>query len=454
MKVRLRRSHIKGELSAMSSKSDVHRALICAAFSDDECLIRTNCISDDMAATMGCLNAVGADISYDEAEGGFLVRPLRGPVREGLIEADCGESGSTLRFLIPVFSAIAANVRFLGRGKLPERPVSVILSELRRHGAKVEGDKLPFTIAGRASSGEYELPGDVSSQFISGLLLSFPLMEGNSFLRLSTELQSAPYVDMTMDTMSRFGVRIKRKDRSFSYERGQALSKSSGPDVSENMEASIEALGAAPDEESLKLRTKGTGVFSGGYKSPGIYEADGDWSNAAFFLAANAVYGAEEIMLRGLRQDSIQGDKAIASILSELEGGGDVTMDASEVPDLVPIVACTMALFPGEHRIINAGRLRIKESDRLRAISEGLTGLGASVTELPEGLIINGRNELKGGATVSSFNDHRIAMALSIAALFCREEVLIDGAEAVNKSFPAFFTELKRLGADLEVIEA
>ena len=415
MKVRLRRSHIKGELSAMSSKSDVHRALICAAFSDDECLIRTNCISDDMAATMGCLNAVGADISYDEAEGGFLVRPLRGPVREGLIEADCGESGSTLRFLIPVFSAIAANVRFLGRGKLPERPVSVILSELRRHGAKVEGDKLPFTIAGRASSGEYELPGDVSSQFITGLLLSFPLMEGDSLLRLSTELQSAPYVDMTMDTMDRFGVRIKRKDRSFSFEKGQA---------------------------------------SSGYKSPGIYEADGDWSNAAFFLAANAIYGAEEIRLRGLRQDSIQGDKAIASILSELEGGGDVTMDASEVPDLVPIVACTMALFPGEHRIINAGRLRIKESDRLRAISEGLTGLGASVTELPEGLIINGRNELKGGATVSSFNDHRIAMALSIAALFCREEVLIDGAEAVNKSFPSFFTELRRLGADLEIIEA
>ena len=407
MDIRIYGSEPRGELRAMASKSDVHRALICAAFSDKETFIGSNADSSDMEATAGCLRAAGADIVYDSQRQGFVVRPIR---PSSSVMADCRESGSTLRFLIPVFAAAGLTASYLGQGRLPERPLGPILDELRAHGMDIEGDRLPLTIRGRLAAGSFSLPGDVSSQFITGLLLSFPLMKGASELRLTTELQSSAYVDMTMDTMRRFGAEIDRRDRRFLY-------------------------GGGP----------------GTYVSPGVYEADGDWSNAAFFLAADSLLGGGHIDIRGLREDSVQGDRRIASILRGIADGSHRVMDASEVPDLVPIVAVTMALSEGHFEIINAGRLRIKESDRLSAMAEGLRRLGAEVEELQEGLVIGGKGRpLPGGVSISSEGDHRIAMAFSIGALFCREPVVIEGAEAVGKSYPHFFEDMEKLGVRLE----
>lgn len=436
MDVRIGRSELHGELKAMPSKSDVHRALICSAFSDGRCFVEAEPVSDDMKATMDCLNAAGAGISYDDKRGGFEVLPAgwkgaaEGPGAEAADKtageavpekaphartADCRESGSTLRFLIPVFAAAGLDISFKGRGRLPERPISVILDELSAHGSLVEGVRLPFSISGRAESGEYVLPGDISSQFVSGLLMAFPIMGGASKLHLSSELQSAAYVDMTIDTMQRFGAKIRRDGRDYFYD-----GRMGGP----------------------------------AYRSPGTYCCDGDWSNAAFFIAANALYGREAVDIKGLRADSLQGDRHIADIirelsLSEREGRPGI-MDASGEPDLVPITAAFMALSGGDFEIVNAGRLRIKESDRLHAMAEGLGRLGADIEEKPEGLVIRGKGRLRGGAEVSSFSDHRIAMALSIAALFCDEPVVIKEAESVAKSFPDFYRELKRLGGAVE----
>ena len=418
MNIRIYPSKPHGSMEAMASKSDVHRALICAAFSDRETIIHSNSISRDMEATASCLRAAGAAICYDPGEGLFIVSPgrIRGEGPGDSVPADCRESGSTLRFLIPVFAAAGISTRFTGEGRLPERPLKPILFELSAHGISVKGEKLPISIKGSMTPGSFSLPGDISSQFVSGLLLAFPLMEGDSRLSLTTGLESQAYVDMTMDTMKRFGIRISRSERdgklSFSYKKNEGHP---------------------------------------GYVSPFHYEADGDWSNAAFFLAADMLLGGGQIKVNGLREDSVQGDRAIADILKELSHGKGCVLDASSVPDLVPICAVAMALTPGKHRIVNAGRLRIKESDRLSAISEGLQRMGADITELPEGLIIEGKaGELPGGTEVSSFNDHRIAMALSIGALFCRKPVEITGAEAVEKSYPGFFDDLRRLGVRLE----
>lgn len=411
MDVRIYGSEPRGEMRAMASKSDVHRALICAAFSDNETFIGSNADSSDMEATAGCLRAAGADIVYDRQRQGFEVRPIR-PAAS--VMADCRESGSTLRFLIPVFAAAGLTASYSGQGRLPERPLGPILDELRAHEMDIEGERLPLTIRGRLAAGGFSLPGDVSSQFITGLLLAFPLMKGASELRLTTELQSSAYVDMTMDTMRRFGAGIDRSDRRFLY-------------------------GGGP----------------GSYVSPGIYEADGDWSNAAFFLAADSLLGGGHIDIRGLREDSVQGDRRIASILRGIADGSQRIMDASEVPDLVPIVAVTMALSEGHFEIINAGRLRIKESDRLSAMAEGLRRLGAEVEEQQEGLVIEGKGmPLPGGVSISSEGDHRIAMALSIGALFCREPVVIEGAEAVAKSYPHFYEDMEKLGVRLERLGA
>ncbi len=428
MKIRVKRSRLIGCIGAISSKSDVHRALICAAFSDKDCFISSNVFSKDMEATMSCLNLLGAKISYDNEKKGFSVCPIKlGAVSEGS-QADtdkteavnitkpelcCKESGSTLRFLLPVVSALGTAARFTGLGRLPERPMSPIVSELRRHGMYISSEKLPMDIKGKLSSGDFTLRADISSQFISGLILSFPLMSESSALSLSTKLESAAYVDMTIATMRRFGAKIEKTGDGYLYRA----------------------------EEGRR-----------GYISPGIYEADGDWSNAAFFLAVSRLTG-EDLRVEGLRDDSVQGDKHIIDILKFIDKDPSYVMDASEVPDLVPICAVYMALSNGDFSIVNAGRLRIKESDRLSAAAKGLRALGASVEELPDGLKIKGMGRLKGGATLSSSNDHRMAMAFFTAGLCCEEPIVIDGAEAVSKSYPDFYKDMESLGAKVEVLE-
>ena len=412
MDIRIQPSRLCGKIEAVSSKSDVHRALICAALSDRETEITCNLMSGDIEATVRCLCAAGAEILYRADAGKLLVKPVR-MVKKGIIprELFCGESGSTLRFLIPVMAALGNPVCFTGAGELPNRPLSELLSVLSEHGMSFDKTRLPLRMEGKLTPGTYTLPGNISSQYITGLLLAFPLLCGPSEIRLQTELQSAAYVDMTIDTMSRFGIVIERTEEGFSFA-GQAL-----------------------------------------YSSPGLYAADGDWSNAAFWLCAGKLPGAD-IRVTGLREHSIQGDRTVAELLADYfsDGTETRTIDVSEIPDLTPALAALAVCTPGITKFVNAGRLRIKECDRISALSALASALGAGAGETEDTLSIQGSTALKGGCRFDSRNDHRIAMAAAVAASACREPVIIERAQAVEKSYPHFFEDYRKLGGKADVI--
>jgi len=398
-----------GTVKAIPSKSQAHRALICAALADDPVNIICEGTSKDIEATEACLYALKA--------GG-----------EDAVFLPCGESGSTFRFLLPIVGALGRKASFILEGRLPERPLSPLYEELVRHGCKLspQGSN-PFTIEGKLTPGSYTLDAGVSSQFISGLLFALPLLDGDSELRLTGSIESFPYIEMTLAMLERFGVKAEFEDMVF----------------------------------SIPGRQK--------YRSPGTVHIEGDWSNAAFWLCAGAIPG-NEITVSGLDMNSRQGDRAVLEILerfgSDLQGidlrgsdlrgndlrgsdlhGGDlrgIEIDATDIPDLVPILSVVAAAAKGTTAIRNAGRLRIKESDRLAAVTNMLATLGADIRETGDGLIIHGGKPLTGG-TVSSWGDHRIAMSAAIAAVLCAEPVIIQGAEAVNKSYPTFFEERRRL---------
>ena len=415
MKVGIEPCPLTGSISAVSSKSDAHRILICAALADKQTNIVLNGMSDDILATAGCLCALGAKIA--RKEWGFEVCPIDIPQKEAVL--DCGESGSTLRFLLPVAAALGVKARFTGKGRLPERPIGHLKRVMEEHGVSFSSDKLPLEITGTLHAGEFELPGNISSQYVTGLMLAIPLA-GDSTIRLTTKLESAAYVDITMSALEKFGVHIYAEEGRYTIARQK-------------------------------------------YISPLNIAAEGDWSNAAFFLAAGALKGG--VTVNGLDALSVQGDRAVADILKRFgaeisSDGGKVTVrpnslkgceiDVSGVPDLLPVLAAVAACAEGETRFVNAARLRIKESDRLSAAAQMIKILGGDAEELPDGLIVRG-GELIGG-TVDSFNDHRIAMAASVAAISCKNEVKIVGAEAVNKSYPAFFEDYNSLGGKAYVL--
>jgi len=413
-----------GTIKAIPSKSQAHRALICAALADEPANIICEGTSKDIEATKACLYALKT--------GG-----------EDCVSLPCGESGSTFRFLLPIVGALGRKASFILEGRLPERPLSPLYEELVRHGCKLspQGSN-PFTIEGKLTPGSYTLDAGVSSQFISGLLFALPLLDGDSELRLTGSVESFPYIELTLAMLERFGVKAEFEDMVF----------------------------------SIPGRQK--------YRSPGTVHIEGDWSNAAFWLCAGAIPG-NEITVSGLDMNSGQGDKAVLEILerfgidlhgidlrgsnlresdirgidlhgSDLRGidlhgidlhGSDlrgIEIDAADIPDLVPILSVVAAAAKGTTIIRNAGRLRIKESDRLAAVTNMLATLGADIQETGDGLIIHGGKPLSGG-TVSSWGDHRIAMSAAIAAVLCAEPVVIKGAEAVNKSYPTFFEERRRL---------
>ena len=384
---------LDGRIPAIASKSAAHRALLLAALSDGPTLVTPEAHSEDISATLGCLPALGA--AWADAPGGVVVTP--GAVKPSG-EADCCESGSTLRFLIPLAAALGAATHFTGRGRLPERPLGPLRTALQSHGCLFDADKLPFTLSGRLTGGDFSLPGDVSSQFITGLLMALPLVGGGRVL-LTTPLESAGYVRMTISAMARFG-------------------------------AAVEEIG-------------GWAVPGGGYRSPGALEVEGDWSNAAFFLAA----GAE---VTGLDGDSAQPDRAISGMLKALDAPVR-SLDVRETPDLTPILASMAAVTPGETRFTGAARLRIKESDRLRAMAEGIRAIGGCAVEEPDGLIVRCERPPAGGE-VDAAGDHRIAMAFAVAATRCTGPVVIRGAEAVGKSYPGFFEDFRRLGGKADVL--
>lgn len=406
-------SQLNGRVSAPPSKSDVHRALICAALSGGVCRIAPVSMSNDIRATVGCIRALGAEVKPD---GDGMIIDGTDIFSNKKAVFDCGESGSTLRFFIPIAAAGGVDATFVGSGRLPERPIGIYLDSLPKAGVEcVTKGGLPLSISGCLRGGDFHIPGNVSSQFITGLLLALPLLEGDSNIILTTPLQSESYIGMTVGCMERFGVKAERTDFGWSVKGGQRY-------------------------------------------LPVDYRTDGDWSQAAFFMTAGAVSG--DVTVSGLRRDSAQGDRKIAELLgrfgAETELGEDfvrvkksklsaVDIDARDIPDLVPILAVCASFAEGKTRISGAERLRIKESDRLKTTADMLNALGGRVEETEDGLIIEGAGALSGGV-VDGANDHRIVMSASVAALGCGKSVTITDRESVNKSYPEFFDEYFRLG--------
>lgn len=425
MRVTIEPAALRGTVEILPSKSHLHRLLICAALAEGVSNLRCQSSdAEDVVATMTCLSALGAKITREVD--GLRVVPLRRDALPKHCTLPCGESGSTLRFLLPVVAALGLRADFQLAGRLPKRPLAPLDAQLLRQGCRLwreGGDRL--CCEGQLRSGEYSLPGNVSSQYISGLLFALPLLSGNSLLTVEGDLESRNYVEMTLAAQKSFGLVIPERARCFAIQGGESL------------------------------------------RATGEIAVEGDWSNAAFWLCAGAMPGGA-MRCRGLNENSRQGDRAIAAILSkmgaQLATSGEtitvseglrraVEIDAAQIPDLIPALACVAAVSEGETWIKNAARLRLKESDRLAAVTKTLNALGAKVTELADGLLIEGVSQLRGGA-VDACGDHRIAMMAAIAASAAQSPVCIHGAEAVRKSYPAFWQEMKALGAVLKEDEA
>ena len=405
MNVTITPAVLKGTVTPPPSKSQAHRLIIAAALSDGFCKLSNVDLSEDIQATLRCMRTLDADASADGTiiRGADLVDGHEEPAPEVM---DCGESGSTLRFLIPVALALKGGGKFTGHGRLMERPQDPYFALFREKGIFYEQKDGVLTVRGKLTPGIYTLPGNVSSQFITGLLYALPLLEGDSQIVLTTDLESRGYVDMTLDALERFGVKAE-------YD-GKRTFRVPGNQYYQHQNLAIEA----------------------------------DWSNAAFWYGAKCLGCPVEI--GRLDQASVQGDRAIAGFYDQLQGTGSLDLDVSQCPDLVPPLAAMAALRSGETtRIVNAGRLRIKESDRLATVTEVLNALGAKVEEYEDHLVIHGRERLAGGVTVSGHNDHRIAMMAAIAAIRCEAPVTITGAECVKKSYPRFWEDYRRLGGEL-----
>ena len=417
MKAIIKPARLCGTVTAPPSKSAGHRSLICAALSGKSSTVFNCGESNDISATVDALTALGANIKRD----GLTVRVQPAEKNNKNVTIDCNESGSTARFMIPVAAALGAeNVTFIGQGRLPERPFDTIAEVLRKNGVSCSSDRLPMTVTGQLKAGRFELPGDISSQYISGLLLALSVVSGDSEIVLTSPLQSKDYVLMTVNELRAFGTEIGVFENRFTVKGRTAL---------DSCDRTVE----------------------------------GDWSQAAFHLCAGAIGG--DITVTGLNMNSLQGDNAVVDILREFgaeiritESGINVkqkplhgiTINASQIPDLVPILAVTAAFADGVTNITDAARLRIKESDRLHETAIKLRAFGIEVTELDDGLIIKGGQPH--GADITSANDHRIVMAFSAMAAYCKGNSSIDGCEAINKSYPLFFNDYISLGGECNVI--
>lgn len=418
--VKINPNKLEGKINIPPSKSLSHRAIICAALSQGESLIDNLIFSDDIDATCEAMRALGAKIEKTSARSLKISGKFPLEIKEEVL--DCKESGSTLRFLIPISLLAEGKVEFQGQGKLVSRPLATYYNIFDQQGIEYKNNKgeLPLQLEGSLKPGEFEVEGDISSQFISGLMFTLPLLDGDSKIVIKGELESKGYVDLTIDMLEKFGIKVINKDyKEFIIEGGQKYE--------------------ARD-----------------------YRVEGDFSQAAFWLVAGML--GEKIDCRELDLDSLQGDKAILDLILEMGGSLDmkassvlakkshtkgIVIDASEWPDIVPILTVLAAFSQGQTKIVNAARLRIKESDRLKAISTELNKLGADVKELEDGLVINGGKALNGGK-VDSWNDHRIAMALAIASIKCQGELTITNSDVVNKSYPHFWEDFKSVGGDID----
>ena len=399
MNVTITPGKLQGTLAVPPSKSQAHRLLIAAALADGESRLTHVAMSQDIAATLGALQALGALCA---ADGSRICGIRRGPWRGALPHLDCGESGSTLRFMIPIALAVAGGGVFTGRGRLMQRPQAPYFELFRQKGIDYTLQDGVLTVRGCLRPGDYALRGDVSSQFFTGLLFALSLLEGPSSLASTTALESADYLAMTLQVLQMAGITVAQPDSTH-----------------------FAIAGAQP------------------YR-PIHAAVEGDYSQAAFYLAANGM--GSQIQLTGLSADCVQADRIILQYAQRLRAPGAVELDVRQCPDLVPALAVQAALRAGQTtRIVNAARLRMKESDRLQAVSQSLNALGARVQELPDALQITGVAQLRGGAA-ESFHDHRIAMMLAVAATCAAEPVVVQGAECVQKSYPNFWEDYEALG--------
>ncbi len=373
---------LRGEITAIPSKSQAHRLLICAAFADGKTQLICPQTNRDIEATADCLRALGAIIEH--ATDGYTVTPIQTPAKEAVL--NCCESGSTLRFMLPIVGALGTDATFQMAGRLPYRPLSPLWEEMERMGCTLSRpteDTIRCT--GKLKPGKYTIDGGVSSQFITGLLFALSLIDGETELEITGKVESRPYIEITRKALSLF------RD----------------------------------------------------FKSPGTVNVEGDWSNGAFFLAAKAL--GNDISVLGLDDFSVQGDSVVAQILPVLLAGS-ATISVADIPDLVPILSVVAAANRGA-TFTDIRRLRLKESDRVQSVMDMITALGGKAEADENNLHIHGATLL--GGTVDSCNDHRIAMAAAIAATVCTQPVTILGAEAVNKSYPQFWEEYRRLGGVL-----
>lgn len=420
MKVRVAAKGLFGKISAVSSKSDAHRAVICAALCNENTEVVLGEYSDDINATVDCLCEMGATIR--RTDNGYVFSG-GAPAYGRDASLNCCESGSTLRFLLPVAAALGGRKTFYGMGRLPSRPLVPLMTALESHNVAFDNKKLPFVSVGKLTGGEFTVPGNISSQFISGILLGLPLTEEGGNVTVTDGLQSRGYVDMTVRTMTKFGVDCRKKD---------------------------------VDHYCVEKGSK--------YVSPGIYRVEGDWSGAAFFLAAGAISG--DVTVSGLDTESAQADRVILDVLRNFgaevicsgedirvksAGARPFSVDVSDCPDLFPILAVLACKAKGTSRLYNASRLRLKESDRIATTAAMLRALSVEVDETEDALVIHGVGSVKGCA-VSGAGDHRIIMSAAIASLMCGSQgnpsIMITDAESISKSYPSFFRDLVACGGE------
>ena len=430
--VKILPTKLQGTVVAPSSKSMGHREIICAGLAAGTSIIDNISMSKDIEATMRCLKAINVAVdeipSMIEGRKALQISGTGHPLAAA-DSVDCGESGSTLRFFLPLGANLNCPLTFTGHGKLVSRPLQAYYDIFDEKSIQYFNDNgnLPVTVNGRLTPGTYKLPGDVSSQFVSGLLFALPMLNADSVIEITSPLESSAYVDMTINCLAKFGIQIEN-------------------------EGGMHRRYLVKGKQHYQAQDS---------------QVEGDWSQAAFWTVGGSL--GTSITCEGVNVNSLQGDQAVVGIMERMGaaikqdansitvngGATKATMiDAANCPDIIPVLTVLAAVSEGTTKIINAGRLRIKECDRLAAMTSELNKMGAAITEESEGLTIIGKPEgLKGGVTVDAWNDHRIAMSLAIAAQKCREPIILTGAESVAKSYPTFWEDYKSVGGLVEEVK-
>ncbi len=404
--------NLEGEVQIPPSKSMAHRSIICAALAKGISEISNIDYSNDIIATIKAMESLGTKFSKVNDK---LIVDGSSTFSLNNSFIDCNESGSTLRFLVPISIVKENKVNVVGQGFLGKRPITTFYNIFDRQGIKYSFKEgaLDLNIEGKLKPDTFKVEGNISSQFISGLFFALPLLDGDSVIEITTNLESKSYLDLTLSMLKTFGIDII-------------------------------------NEAYRRFIIKGKQEYK-----PTNYVVEGDYSQGAFFYCANFI--GNNIDIKGLNDNSLQGDKQCVDIIQEFleDTEKEVTIDATNCPDIIPVVAVAASFRKGRTNIVNAGRLRIKECDRLNAIATELNKLGGKVQELTDSLIIDGVESFVGG-NVSSYDDHRIAMSMAIASTRCKEVLIIDNKKCVAKSYPSFWEDFKAIGGDFswaEVLE-